>query len=167
MRYRKLGRTGLKVAPICFGGNVFLNTIESIQPKYNLAQRDEYEREREPLCNEMGVGVITYSSLASGFLTGKYLKGQALPSTLRAGGVERIYMNDHGFAVLAAVENVATRIGATPSGVALAWILSRPGMTAPIASATTAEQTKQLLAAIDLKLDAESLTELDQACAWK
>ncbi len=141
--------------------------FESIQPKYNLVQRDEYERELEPLCNELSMGVITYSSLASGFLTGKYRKGQALPSTPRAGGVERTYMNDHGFAVLAAVESVATRVGATPPEIALAWILSRPGMTAPIASATTSEQTKQLLAAIDLKLDSESLAELDRASAWK
>ena len=141
--------------------------FESIQPKYNLVQRDEYERELEPLCNELNVGVITYSSLASGFLTGKYQAGQNLPSTPRAGGVQRTYMNDHGFGVLAAVVNVASRVGATPSEVALAWILSRPGMTAPIASATTAEQTKQLLAAIDLKLDPESLVELDQASAWK
>src|SRR5262249_28350510 len=83
---------------------------ESIQPKYNLVVRDEYERELEPLCREQEIGVIPYSSLASGFLSGKYRAGQALPTTARAAGVQKNYMNDRGFAVLAAVETVASKI---------------------------------------------------------
>src|SRR5574342_530458 len=84
---------------------------ESIQPKYNLVFRDEYERELEPLCLEQGVGVIPYSSLGSGFLSGKYRRGGALPATARAGGVQKTYMNDRGVAILDAVEKVAAGAG--------------------------------------------------------
>jgi len=140
---------------------------ETIQPKYNLVSRDEYERELEPLCLEQGVGVITYSSLASGFLSGKYRPDKDLPATARASGVQKTYMNDRGFAVLAAVDAVAKAIGATPSQVALAWIVHRPGITAPIASATSVEQVRELLGAVDLRLDDEATATLDQASAWR
>jgi aryl-alcohol dehydrogenase-like predicted oxidoreductase len=140
---------------------------ESIQPKYNLVFRDEYERELEPLCLEQSLGVIPYSSLGSGFLTGKYRAGQALPSTKRAGGVQKTYMNDRGFAVLAAVEKVAEGLRATPAQVALSWLIHRPGITAPIASATTVEQLREILGAVDLKLDAEATATLDRASAWR
>src|SRR5437899_4947392 len=116
---------------------------ESIQPKYNLVIRDEYERELEPLCLEQEVGVIPYSSLASGFLSGKYRAGEALPKTARAGGVEKTYMNERGFRVLAAVEKVAAAANATAAQVSLSWLAHRPGITAPIASATTVPQLKE------------------------
>ncbi len=118
------------------------------------------------MCAELGVGVITYSSLASGFLTGKYRRGGALPSSQRAGGVQKQYMNDRGFGILDAVTTVADAHGATPTQVALAWILSRPAITAPIASATTVEQVGELLAAADLTLTTEELAQLDTASAW-
>ena len=140
---------------------------ETIQPKYNLVMRDEYERELEPLCLEQEIGVITYSSLGSGFLSGKYRGGQSLPATPRAAGVEKQYMNPRGFAVLSAVDKVADAVGATPSQVALAWIAHRPGITAPIVSATTVEQLRELLGALDLRLDAEATATLDKASAWR
>ncbi|HYE91172.1 MAG TPA: aldo/keto reductase [Terriglobales bacterium] len=140
---------------------------ESIQPKYNLVFRDEYERELEPLCLEQQIGVIPYSSLGSGFLSGKYRAGQALPSTARAAGVEKGYMTDRGFAVLAAVDKVASKLGATPAQIALAWMIHRPGITAPIASATSVAQLKELVGAVELKLDAEAVADLDAASAWK
>ena len=140
---------------------------ESLQPKYNLVFRDEYERELEPLCLEQGVGVIPYSSLASGFLSGKYRRGGALPSTARAGGVQKTYMNDRGFAILEAVEKVATAAGATPAQVALSWLAHRPGITAPIASATLVEQLRELLGGIELRLDEEATVSLDRASAWR
>ncbi len=140
---------------------------ESIQPKYNLFFRDEYERELEPLCLEQGVGVITYSSLASGFLSGKYRPGRELPATARAAGVQKTYMNDRGFAILAAVDEVAGKAGATPSQVALSWIIHRPGITAPIASATSVEQLREILGAVDLRLDDEATARLDSASAWR
>jgi aryl-alcohol dehydrogenase-like predicted oxidoreductase len=140
---------------------------ESLQPKYNLVFRDEYERELEPLCLEQGVGVIPYSSLASGFLSGKYRSGEPLPKTARAGGVEKTYMNERGFRVLAAVEKVAAAANATPAQVSLSWLAHRPGITAPIASATSVVQLKELVGAIELKLDAEATKALDQAGAWR
>jgi len=140
---------------------------ECLQPKYNLVIRDEYERELEPLCLEQGVGVIPYSSLASGFLSGKYHAGEALPKTARAGGVEKTYMNERGFRVLAAVEKVAAAANATPAQVSLSWLAHRPGITAPIASATSVVQLKELVGGIELKLDAEATAALDQAGAWR
>ena len=140
---------------------------ECLQPKYNLVVRDEYERELEPLCLEQGVGVIAYSSLASGFLSGKYRLGRDLPSTARASGVQKNYMNDRGFAVLDAVEAVAKKVEATPGQVALSFIAHRPGMTAPIASATSVVQLREMVAAIDVRLDEESTATLDRASAWR
>jgi len=140
---------------------------ESVQPKYNLVFRDEYERELEPLCLEQGVGVIPYSSLASGFLSGKYRRGGALPSTARAGGVQKTYMTDRGFAILEAVEKVAAAAGATPAQVALSWLAHRPGITAPIASATSVEQLRELLGGIELRLDEQATATLESASAWR
>jgi aryl-alcohol dehydrogenase-like predicted oxidoreductase len=139
--------------------------FESIQPPYHLLQRAEYEAELEPLCQKDQIGCITYSSLASGFLTGKYQPGAALPASGRASGVQQRYMNEKGWQVLAAVESVAKRLGATPAQVALAWIAARPGMTGPIASATTPEQLKDLVAGVALKLDTDAIATLDQASA--
>jgi aryl-alcohol dehydrogenase-like predicted oxidoreductase len=140
---------------------------ECLQPRYNLVLREGYEREREPLCRELGLGVIPYSSLASGFLSGKYRRGGALPSSLRAPGVEKNYMTDRGFAVLDAVERVAARLDVTPAQVALSWLAHRPGITAPIASATSPAQLRELVAGVDLRLDGEALSALDQASAWR
>jgi aryl-alcohol dehydrogenase-like predicted oxidoreductase len=140
---------------------------ECLQPKYNLVIRDEYERELEPLCLEQNIGVIPYSSLASGFLSGKYQRGGAMPTTARAAGVQKTYMNDRGFTVMAAVEKVAAGVGATPAQVALSWLAHRPGITAPIASATSVAQLKEIVGAIELKLDAEATKTLDQASAWR
>jgi aryl-alcohol dehydrogenase-like predicted oxidoreductase len=140
---------------------------ESLQPKYNLVFRDEYERELEPLCLEQGVGVIPYSSLGSGFLSGKYQRGGTLPPTARAANVQKAYMNDRGFTVLEAVEKVAAEAGATPAQVALSWLAHRPGITAPIASATSVAQLKELLGGIELRLEEEARTALDRASAWR
>jgi aryl-alcohol dehydrogenase-like predicted oxidoreductase len=144
-----------------------LPRYESLQPVYNLVQRADYEQDLEPLCQKEEVGVIPYSSLASGFLAGKYKAGEPLPSSPRASGIQQRYMNDKGFAVLEAVESVATRLSATPAQVSLAWIAARPGMTGPIASATTPEQLRDLIGGIDLKLDINALATLDKASAWK
>ena len=140
---------------------------ESLQPKYNLVFRDEYERELEPLCLEQGVAVIPYSSLGSGFLSGKYRRGADLPATARAAGVQKTYMTDRGFAVLEAVEKVAAGAGATPAQVALSWLAHRPGITAPIASATSVKQLEELLGGVELRLDAEATAALDRASAWR
>jgi len=140
---------------------------ESLQPLYNLVDREAYERELEPLCREHELGVITYFSLARGFLTGKYKPGKALPQSRRAQQVQNLYMNERGFRILAEVERVASRTQATPAQVALAWIMARPGVTAPIASATSVEQVRELLRAVELQLDAEAITALNTASEWQ
>jgi aryl-alcohol dehydrogenase-like predicted oxidoreductase len=144
-----------------------LARYESLQPPYNLVNRESYERDLEPLCREQQLGVIVYSSLASGFLTGKYHQGQQLPNTPRAEGIQNRYMNERGFRILQEVEEVATGYRATPSQVALAWILARPGVTGPIASATTVEQLRELLASLTLELDQDTITQLDRVSDWQ
>ena len=140
---------------------------ECLQPKYNLVFRDEYERELEPLCLEQNVGVIPYSSLGSGFLSGKYRRGATLPSTARAAGVQKAYMTERGFAVLAALEKVAAGLGVTSTQVAISWLAHRPGITAPIASATSKTQLQELVAGVELQLDPEARKTLDEASAWR
>src|SRR5438552_6695419 len=136
---------------------------DCLQPKHTLVFRDEYERELEPLCLEQSLGVIPYSSLASGFLSGKYHRGRDLPKTARAGSVQKTYMTDRGFTVLEAVEKVAASAGATPAQVALSWLAHRPGITAPIASATSVTQLKELVGGIELQLAADGRAALDRA----
>ncbi|MEO7022009.1 MAG: aldo/keto reductase [Ktedonobacteraceae bacterium] len=136
--------------------------FEVQQPRYNLLNRDNYEGELEKFCTEQQVSVITYSSLASGFLTGKYRLGAELPTSKRASGVQQRYWNDKNFALLAHLDTIAQRHNATPSQVALAWLLTRPGVTAPIASATSPEHTRELMGALTLKLDQDALATLDK-----
>lgn len=127
-----------------------LARYESLQPKYNAVDR-EIETDQLPICQKNNVGVIPYYALAAGFLTGKYRPGQRLPDTARAGGVQKNYMNERGFAVLEKVEQLAKENNATPSQVALAWLMRRPGITAPIASATSAAQVAEMFGAFDVK----------------
>jgi aryl-alcohol dehydrogenase-like predicted oxidoreductase len=137
-------------------------SFTSLQPRYNLAKRDDYEGEVEAVCVQHGLGVFTYSSLAGGFLSGKYQRGQPMPTTQRAASVQDRYMRDQGFAILAAVERIARAHQAKPAQVALAWVLARPSVTAPIASATTVEQVRELLGAASLHLTQEDMAALDK-----
>jgi len=132
-----------------------------VQPRYNLVDRADYERELEPACLALGVGVITYSALGGGFLSGKYRRDGELPTTARADSVRQRYMHERGWAVLDALLAVAEVRGATPTQVALAWQLARPSVTAPIASATSVAQVQELLGAAALKLTPEELAALD------
>ncbi len=134
----------------------------SLQPLYNLYDRSDFEMNLEPLCRKEGLGVITYFSLASGFLTGKYRSARDLSGSARSGMVGK-YMNDRGFRILRALDQVAADHGATPAQVSLAWLLSRPGVTAPIASATTLEQLNDLIEATRLELDPNAIELLNQA----
>jgi aryl-alcohol dehydrogenase-like predicted oxidoreductase len=138
---------------------------ESLQPHYNLCERAGYEAALETLCLEKKVGVIPYFSLASGFLTGKYRSEADLSKSPRGQGVKK-YLNERGFRILAALDQVAQNLHATPGKVALAWLVARPGITAPIASATSLEQLHDLIDATSLKLDAGSIELLNQASAW-
>jgi aryl-alcohol dehydrogenase-like predicted oxidoreductase len=134
-----------------------------LQPRFNLVAREDYEGPLEELCVEQGLGVITYAALAGGFLSGKYRRGEPLPRTPRAGNVESRYMNDGGFAVLAEVDRVAKAHGATASQVALAWQMAHPSIIAPIASATSPEQVRELMGAVNLRLSPEEIAALDAA----
>jgi aryl-alcohol dehydrogenase-like predicted oxidoreductase len=144
-----------------------LARYDSLQPHYNLAYRAEFERELADLCADQGLGVIPYSPLAGGFLTGKYRRGDPAPASARAGSVQKRYFNERGWAVLEALSAVAAEHGAPPAQIALAWLLARPGITAPIVGANTPEQLSASLAAADLTLSAEQIARLDDASAWK
>lgn len=137
--------------------------FETLQPLYNLVDREGFERELLPLCLDQEIGVIPYSALASGFLSGKYRRGQELPATPRAAGIQRRYLNDRGYAVLDAVDAVAAMTSATPAQVAIAWLLHRPAITAPIVSATSTAQLTELLGALDVSLDETVMRQLDEA----
>jgi aryl-alcohol dehydrogenase-like predicted oxidoreductase len=141
-----------------------LPRYESLQPLYNLYDRADYEANLEPICRENGIGVIPYYSLASGFLTGKYRGEADLAKSARGAGVKK-YLNQRGFRILAALDQTANKYNSTPAQVSLAWLLTRPTITAPIASATNVNQLKELLDATNLQLDRESIQLLDQASA--
>ena len=132
----------------------------SLQPHYNLVERQDYESDLLPVVEKYHVGVIPYFSLAAGFLTGKYRSKQDTEKAARGSMVQK-YLNDWGFAVVAALDEVANAHGSTPARVALAWLLAQPGITAPIASATNEPQLADLAEAAKLKLDAESIQKLN------
>ena len=138
-----------------------LPRYESLQPLYNLVERDAFEAELEPVCVEHGLGVINFYALASGFLTGKYRSAADLGKSVRGGGAGK-YLNERGLAVLGALDAVARTVGTTPAQVALAWQIARPSITAPIASATTPAQLDELVAAARLTLDTPSIAMIDR-----
>lgn len=140
-----------------------LPRYESWQPLYNLYSRAEFEGEREALCRQHGIGVIPYYGLAAGFLTGKYRSEADLAKSERGPRRVKDYLNDRGFRVLAGIDAVATRTGATPAQIALAWLMAKPAVTAPIASATSVAQLEELMAAARISLDAEAMATLDAA----
>lgn len=139
-----------------------LPRYESMQPNYNLIDRSDFEAKMQDVCVKNAVGVISYFSLASGFLTGKY-RSEADLSKGPRGQMVKKYLNDKGFKVLAALDSVAKETSSTPGRVALAWVLAQPSIAAPIASATTLPQLDDLFAATRLKLGAASLRQLDEA----
>jgi aryl-alcohol dehydrogenase-like predicted oxidoreductase len=141
-----------------------LPRYESLQPHYNMYERAGYEAELEPLCLKESVGVIPYYSLASGFLTGKYRSEADLSKSARGGGVKK-YLNDKGMRILKALDEVSAGARSKPGIVALAWLIARPSITAPIASATNMAQLEDLVAATQLKLDAAAIKKLDTASA--
>ena len=139
-----------------------LPRYECLQPLYNLVERPAYEAELEAVCVQHGLGVINFFALASGFLSGKYRTAADLNQSPRGEGAAK-YLNAHGLGVLAALDSVAARLNSTPAQVALAWQIARPSITAPIASATSLDQLKGLVAAASLKLDADAIRSIDLA----
>jgi aryl-alcohol dehydrogenase-like predicted oxidoreductase len=138
---------------------------EVLQPEYNLADRAEFENGLAVLCRREEIGVITYFSLAKGFLSGKYRSEADLAKSARGGGV-KTYLNPRGFRILDALEAVAASHKAKPAEVALAWVMARPGVTAPIASATSPEQVDSLIRATELTLSPADMAALNAASAY-
>jgi aryl-alcohol dehydrogenase-like predicted oxidoreductase len=139
---------------------------ESLQPHYNLYERQAYETTLEPLALQEKLGVIPYYSLASGFLTGKYRIEADLGKSARGQGVKK-YLNDRGFRILEALDRVAEKHHTKPAQVALAWLMARPSITAPIASATSVDQLNDLTAATQLELSRQDIGALDRASTYE
>jgi aryl-alcohol dehydrogenase-like predicted oxidoreductase len=137
---------------------------QCLQPHYNLCERSDYETKLEPVCLKHGLGVIPYFPLAAGFLSGKYRTEADLSKSRRGAGLRK-YLNDRGLKILHALDRVALERSSSPAAVALAWIMQRPSISAPIASVTTPEQLNTLIEATQLKLDAASVDALNSASA--
>jgi aryl-alcohol dehydrogenase-like predicted oxidoreductase len=143
-----------------------LPRYESLQPEYNLADRAGYEAALEPLVRQERVGVICYYALASGFLTGKYRSAADLAKSAARSGSVKKYLDPRGMKILAALDAVADAHRAKPVQVALAWLMARPGITAPIASATSVAQLEELIGVAQLTLAADEIAALDRASAY-
>ncbi|MGQ0584496.1 MAG: aldo/keto reductase [Reyranella sp.] len=141
-----------------------LPRYESLQPHYNLMERGLFEGELENECLKEGIGVIPYYSLASGFLSGKYRSEADVGDAKRGGGVKK-YINPKGMAVLKALDDAAKKTGSNPAQVALAWLMQRKSITAPIVSATSLKQLDDIVKSASIKLDPESLAAIDKASA--
>jgi len=137
---------------------------QTLQPEYNLYARADFEDTLEQYCLKENIGVINFYGLASGFLSGKYRTEKDLAQSSRGGKVKS-YLNARGLRILAALDAVAERLHSTPASVALAWLMARPSITAPIASATTLVQMDALIAATQLQLDSAAMAQLDLASA--
>lgn len=137
---------------------------ETLQPLYNLYDRAGFEAKLQPLCEQAGLGVLPYYSLASGFLTGKYRSEKDLAGRARGQTVKK-YLNERGFRILQALDEVAQQHNCTPAQVALAWLIAQPTIAAPIASATSIEQLHELIAATTLHLEDSAILALNQASA--
>ena len=142
------------------GGQNGLPRYESLQPEYNLYDREAFEKDDLPIVQASGIGVIPYFGLAAGFLTGKYRSEDDLKKSQRGAGIGKKYLNDKGFNILKALDAVADRHGISQAQVALAWLMQAPGITAPIASGTSVQQVQELTKAMDVQLSAADVAEL-------
>lgn len=143
-----------------------LAKYRTFQPEYNLYKREQYEKEYEPIVLDHQLGVLNYYALASGFLTGKYRSEADLGKSKRGGGM-KAFFNDRGFRILKALDEVAEQYNANPASIALAWLIARPSVTAPIASVTSLDQLDDLIKAASIKLNTEDIAILDEASNWK
>ncbi len=147
-----------------------LAAVVCVQPHYNLVWRAEFERELQPLCALEGIGVIPYSPLQGGFLTGKYRRGKAVPQGTRGAGndrMTRLINDERAMDLLDALDRLAQARGKTMSQVALAWLLANPVITSPIIGANNVAQLNDLLGVVDFRLSAEEKTSLDNLTAWQ
>lgn len=143
-----------------------LPRYETLQPLYNLYDREGFETDLLPVCREHGVGVLSFYALAAGFLSGKYRRAEDASKSARGNSTVAKYLNPRGLAILDALDEVAVRRHCTPAQVAIAWQLGMPGLTAPIASATSLDQLQQLVSAASLRLEEADMQRLNQASAF-
>ena len=143
-----------------------LTRYDSLQPHYNLIHREEFERELKAVCETYGIGVIPYSPLEGGFLTGKYRRDTSLPDSRRAEGRQK-YMTERNFAILDALDEIAASHRATVTQVSLAWLLADPLISSPVIGATSVEQLDENLGALDVKLSGEEKRRIDELTAWE
>ncbi|HEX5027004.1 MAG TPA: aldo/keto reductase [Agriterribacter sp.] len=167
-KVRWIGASNLSPARLlaslqCSAANNY-SAYQTLQPEYNLYDREKFETRYQPLCEKNNLSVICYYSLASGFLTGKYRSEADLNKSKRGGGIKK-YMNERGFKILSALDKVAAEHHTSPASVAIAWLLTRKTIEAPIASATTLNQLNELVSAINLPLSAADLEALNEASA--
>ncbi len=141
-----------------------LPIYQTYQPEYNLYNREDYEKNFEQICLDNNLGVTNYYALASGFLTGKYRSEADLSKSQRGGGI-KTFLNDRGFKILKALDEVSEQYNSSPASIALAWLMARPSITAPIASVTNLDQLKDLTSAASIKLNTEDISILDEASA--
>lgn len=141
-------------------------SYQTLQPLYNLYDRENFEKNLEQVCIDNNLGVINYYSLASGFLTGKYRSEADLGKSVRGGGIKK-YLNERGFTILEALDEVSAQYNTTPASVAIAWLIARRAVSAPIASATTLEQLNSLVDAAQLELSDDAIGKLNKASDWK
>ena len=139
----------------------------TLQPLYNLYDRQTFEEAAEKVCTDNDLSVITYSSLASGFLTGKYHSAADVSKSARGEGIKKKYINGRGTEIIQALDEVSEQVKATPAQVALAWLLHRPSVTAPIVSATSVIQLQEILKAANVSLNAGALDRLNEASEWR
>jgi aryl-alcohol dehydrogenase-like predicted oxidoreductase len=142
-----------------------LPRYETLQPLYNLCEREVFEKELEPLCVKNGIAVLNYFALGVGFLTGKYRSKDDLSKSVRGDRVEK-YLNPKGLGILKALDEVAAQHKSTCASVAIAWLLHRPSVTAPIASATSLQQLDSLIKSVEIKLTETDLALLNEASKW-
>jgi len=169
-KVRTIGASNYKVGRLIEALNISrtngLPRYESLQPEYNLYDREDYESNFEKFCVQEGLGVITYFSLARGFLSGKYRSTEDLGQSPRGEGVKK-YLNGRGFRIIDALHTVAAQLKGHPAQVALAWLMARPSVTAPIASATTLEQLNDLIEATKISLDPSAVKVLNEASDYE
>ena len=143
-----------------------LARFDSLQPHYSYVHRAEFERELQAVCADQGIGVIPYSPLAAGFLTGKYRRETSVPDSVRADGVKSKYMNEQGFAAVDKLEEVGKSHNATVAQTAIAWILANPTVSSAVIGANNLDQLTDTMKGADIELSAEEKTALDEVTAW-
>ena len=143
-----------------------LARFDSLQPHYNMMHRAEFERELQPLCLDQGVGVIPYSPLAGGFLTGKYRRDTEMPDSARAGRIKERYMNEQGFTAVDTLEAIGKEHNATVAQMAIAWNLANPAVSSAIIGANSVTQLEDTMKGAEINLSYEEKSKLDEVTAW-